>query len=336
MKLSDEQQFALLNGFQRDFPLLPRPFAALAAQLGASEAGVIDSLRTLRARGLVSRVGAVFRPNVVGASALAALAVPPARLDDVARRVSAHSEVNHNYEREHHFNLWFVVTACDTARLRAVLRDIETECACGAALVLPMLQDYHIDLGFNLATCASGRYHAGAAAAPAPAPLALGVGQRALIAALQDGLPLVERPFAALGCAEADAIGALARWLDDGVIKRFGIIVRHQELGFTDNAMVVWDVPDDAVDAIGRRIAATGQVTLCYQRPRELPHWPYNLFCMMHGKDRAEVEARIALLAETCALDAHPRATLFSRRRFKQRGARYAKPISPEMQYGPA
>ncbi|HTN65705.1 MAG TPA: Lrp/AsnC family transcriptional regulator [Burkholderiaceae bacterium] len=321
-------EFDLLNRFQRDFPLQPRPFTALAAALDRSEAEVLASLRRLRAAGAISRVGAVFRPNAIGASALAALAVPAARLEDVARHVSSFPEVNHNYEREHHFNLWFVAAAPSAARLRAVLADIEASCACGALLVLPLVEDYHIDLGFDL-SAAAGDYSAPAQAADARAPRdqvapALNASEQRVVAALQDGLPLVERPFACLGVAEEEAIAIIAHWLESGVVKRFGVVVRHHELGYTANAMAVWDVPDDAVGAIGRRIAASGRVTLCYRRPRQLPDWRHNLFCMMHGKDRAQVQAHIAVLATEYGLAAYPSEILFSRRRFKQRGAHYA------------
>ena len=320
------QEFQLLNCFQRGFPLLPRPFAAIGAQLGMREAEVIDTLQRWQNSGVVSRVGAVFRPNAIGASALAALAVAPERIDEVAQVISGFAEVNHNYEREHRFNLWFVVAAPSAQRLHDVLAEIEEACACGPVLVLPMLEDYHIDLGFDLAN--------GAGTAPLHGPVCrhtpcrtaftLDASGQAVLAALQDGLPIVERPFACLGVPEADAIATLARWLDDGLIKRFGVIVRHHELGYGANAMAVWDVPDADVRRMGQRIAASGRVTLCYRRERREPEWRYNLFCMIHGKDRADVTARIEALREACGLDAYPHNVLFSSRRFKQRGARYA------------
>ncbi len=151
---------------------------------------------------------------------------------------------------------------------------------------------------------------------------------RRLIAAVQDGLPLAPRPFAAigseLGLAEDQVIEALRRLLRDGVIKRMGIVVRHHELGYRANAMVVWDVPDAQVGLVGRQLAALPFVTLCYRRPRRLPDWPYNLFCMIHGRDRVSVEGQIESASEATGLADLPRAVLFSRRRFKQRGARYA------------
>jgi DNA-binding Lrp family transcriptional regulator len=111
--------------------------------------------------------------------------------------------------------------------------------------------------------------------------------------------------------------------LENGVIKRLGVVVRHHELGYRANAMVVWDVPDDKVERVGLQLGDQDCVTLCYQRPRHLPEWPYNLFCMLHGKDRDEVLACIARVTEALDIGAFSHEVLFSGRRFKQRGARY-------------
>lgn len=139
----------LLNDYQRDFPLEPRPYARIGAELGISEDAVLTALRQCRDDGTVSRVGAVVRPNAVGVSTLAAMAVPGVRLHEVAAIVSARLEVNHNYEREHELNLWFVATAPDAAQLAACLAAIERD--SGLTVVrLPLEADYHIDLGFAL------------------------------------------------------------------------------------------------------------------------------------------------------------------------------------------
>ena len=317
-------EFTLLNDFQRNFPLVTRPFAELAHRLNVDEDAVIAALQAMRQGGLISRVGAVFRPNVVGVSALAALSVPDARLEEVAACVSAQPEVNHNYQREHRFNLWFVVTAASADHLSRVFEKIERTCRCGSVLVLPLLEQFHIDLGFGLEVTNSPYFQHESQLRRDVGAIDVTAQERAFMAALQAGLPLVSRPFAALGWAEADAIALLAQWTAMGVIKRFGVVVRHHELGFKANAMVVWDVPDAVVSGIGKRIADSRRVSLCYRRPRELPHWPYNLFCMIHGKDRQEVEQRIAALVQTCGLESYPNDILFSCRRFKQCGARYA------------
>ena len=139
----------LLNEYQRDFPLEHRPFVRIARDLEITEDEVIKKLEAFLDAGLLSRVGAVVRPNTVGASTLAAMAVPPDRLQDVADIVSSRPEVNHNYEREHTFNLWFVVTAPDAEAILDVIKDIEQETKL-EVIDLPMKESFHIDLGFDL------------------------------------------------------------------------------------------------------------------------------------------------------------------------------------------
>lgn len=318
-------QLSLLNDFQRGFPLTPAPFELISRHLGLGVDDVLDMLRRLTREGVVSRVGAVFRPNRIGVSTLAAMAVPPRRLAEVAAQVNAHPEINHNYEREHRFNLWFVATAANAAHLGRVLGEIEAESGL-PVMCLPMVQDYHIDLGFDLRRTVALAHRPHRKATPVRA-LELDDLDYALVAAIQDGLPLVARPYAAVaaavGTSEASVLQRLEQMLDHDIIKRFGVVVRHHELGFRANAMVVWNIPDAQVDEIGRCIGASGLVNLCYQRPRRLPRWPYNLFCMIHGKDRDAVLAHHARLREQCGLAGFPYEILFSRQRFKQTGARY-------------
>ncbi|MDZ7840536.1 MAG: Lrp/AsnC family transcriptional regulator [Gammaproteobacteria bacterium] len=312
----------LVNEFQRGFPLSPRPFRDVAARLDWSEAAVLDALTDLVEDGVVSRVGPVIRPNTVGVSALAAMAVPAARLEEVAGLVSRRPEVNHNYEREHRFNLWFVLAAGDQDRLEATVRRIEAESGL-PVMVLPMLDDYYIDLGFDLD---GGRKPRHAAAASGDATVIDDVDRR-LLAAIQDGLPLSAEPYAEVaavsGIDEDEILSRLGDLIQAGVIKRFGVIVRHYECGYRHNAMVVWDVPDDAVHAAGRRLAEQEAVRLCYRRPRRLPDWPYNLFCMVHGSDRDGVRTEVERASVATGLANCRRDILFSVRRFKQRGARY-------------
>jgi siroheme decarboxylase len=139
----------LLDDFQRDFPLTPRPFAALAERLGIDESTVLERLRRLQERGAISRIGAVVTPHRAGWSTLAAMSVPDDELDEVAELVSSYAEVNHNYEREHRLNLWFVVTAPSDARVEVVLGEIETRTGL-LVLDLPLVEAYRLDLGFAL------------------------------------------------------------------------------------------------------------------------------------------------------------------------------------------
>ena len=313
--------FELLNGWQRGFPLVPRPFAAIGVRLGMSEDEVIAACRRGLEAGEISRIGVVFAPRAAGASTLAALQAPPGDLSRIAEIVSAQPEVNHNYERGHALNLWFVATAPDQAALDAALARIASLTGC-EVLPLPMLEEFHIDLGFDLRT---GHAPRGAVHAPAAT---LDDDDRRLVKAVQGGLELMARPFDALaaraGTTEGEVLARLGRWLESGVARRIGIVVRHDSQGYRANAMAVWDVPDATVTQAGARLARHDEVTLCYRRERRRPRWPYNLFCMVHGRDREAVEASLARIAREDALDAFPAAILFSGRCFKQRGARYA------------
>jgi len=322
--MNSSLDFQLLNDFQRDFPLVSAPFAELASRLGVGEKIVLGRLENLRREGKISRVGAVFAPKRIGASTLAAMAVPPEKLDAVAAAVNRFPEVNHNYEREHRYNLWFVVTAATEGRLQASLGAIEK--ATGHPLLaLPLLEEFHIDLGF----CLNGDKKKSVATAQKVQPAALiDEAERRLVSVLQEGLPLFIRPFALIaeriGASEPEVLGRIGRWLEEGAIKRFGVVVRHHELGYRANAMLVHDIPDDQVSAIGRALAEEPAVTLCYRRPRRLPDWPYNLFCMIHGRERGEVETIIADLRQRHGLEAATHEVLFSLTRYKQNGARYA------------
>jgi siroheme decarboxylase len=148
-----------------------------------------------------------------------------------------------------------------------------------------------------------------------------------LIAMIQNGLELTPRPFATiatqLGISEQSVLNRLEELKQKDIIKRLGVVVRHRELGFKANAMVVWDIPDHRISDIARRIASFDCVTLCYQRPRRLPDWSYNLFSMIHGKDRNSVLQRLADLVDVLELQDIQHKPLFSTRCFKQRGARY-------------
>lgn len=145
----DAFEQALLNDWQHELPLTERPFAVMAEKLGVTEDAVIEALQALQHEGVVSRVGATIKPGSVGAGTLAAMSVPEDDLERVAALISARPEVNHNYEREHDFNLWFVATAADEKHLNEALALMEQETGY-PLLDLRLMYDYHLDLGFDI------------------------------------------------------------------------------------------------------------------------------------------------------------------------------------------
>jgi DNA-binding Lrp family transcriptional regulator len=149
---------------------------------------------------------------------------------------------------------------------------------------------------------------------------------RALIVATQSGLPLVPRPYdvvgETLGITGDEVRRRLAAMLESGVIRRVGAVPNHYAIGWTANGMTVWDVADEAVDALGERVGALDFVTHCYRRPRALPDWPYNLFAMVHGASRAEVADKAAIIAGLLGAHCRGHDIIYSTRILKKSGLR--------------
>ncbi|MDO5630329.1 MAG: Lrp/AsnC family transcriptional regulator [Paracoccus sp. (in: a-proteobacteria)] len=318
-QITDATDLRLMDEFQRDLPLVPRPFAAMATVVGITEDQAISRLDALQKTGQISRVGATCRPNCAGASTLAALAIPADRIEQVAAVVSAEAGVNHSYLREDDWNLWFVATAPDAEELAASLARIEAASGL-AVLSLPLVTPYNIDLGFRL------NGPARAMAPDRPADMSeLRDDDRPLMHALSNGLPLVPRPFAALagqlGRSEESVMRRIAALSRARLLTRVGVIVRHRRLGYRANAMVVWRLPEDRIDPAGRALAALPGVTLSYHR-RPVPGvWDWPLFCMIHARSRPDALTVLDQARALPELAGAEHKVLFSTRCFKQTGA---------------
>ncbi|KAA6173163.1 AsnC family protein [Pseudomonas fluorescens] len=155
---------------------------------------------------------------------------------------------------------------------------------------------------------------------------------------LERGLPIVTRPYEDLaeqiGAHHDQVLQQMQQWRDQGLFRRVGLVLNHRALGYVANAMLVLDVPDALVDEVGQRLGRAPGVNLCYQRPRRLPQWRYNLFCMVHGREHRAVEAQIHALLEQQLLSDLPYQLLFSTRAFKQCGGRFAPPPSQVWAHG--
>lgn len=149
---------------------------------------------------------------------------------------------------------------------------------------------------------------------------------RQIILATQSGLPLVPEPYRtvaeSLGLSSDEVLVRMRRMLDEGIIRRIGAVPNHYALGYKANGMSVWDVPDDVADAMGERIGKLDFVSHCYRRPRHLPHWPYNLFAMLHGHTREEVEQLVTRVAELLGPADRGHQVLYSTRILKKTGLR--------------
>ncbi|ELZ51838.1 AsnC family transcriptional regulator [Halorubrum coriense DSM 10284] len=333
----DAVDAALIDEYQSGFPVERRPFERVARDI-AAETGVevdagelLDRVRDLRERGVFRRFGAVLNPPVIGSSTLAAVRAPDDRFDEVAEVINGYRQVNHNYRRDHEWNQWFVVTAGSRETRDDILEEIEERTGC-EVLALPMLTDYYIDLEFpvvnrdRFARESLDHTDVSATRISEDARGDLNATEAELLLAIQDGFPLSATPYADVA-AEIDApvddvLAAVERLLADGCIKRIGCVVNHVVTGFTNNCMVVWDVPDEELDERGEAVGSLPYVTLCYHRPRRPDQeWEYNLFTMIHGREAEAVDAKIDELAADHLPFDHER--LYSTETLKQTGARY-------------
>ena len=320
-------QRGFINRFQGGFPLTTDPFASAASVLGSDEAELISAVADLLADRRLTRFGPLFDLERLGGRfTLAAMAVPDGDFARVAAAINALPEVAHNYRRDHTLNMWFVLAASDAPRLSAVIRRIQS--VAGLPVYdFPKEREFH--LGFCLAIGVDGlvslrRIERPPAAADwSPEPL-----DQAILSATQGGLPLVPRPYAAvgerIGASESAVIEHLAAMLRGGAIRRIGAVPNHYRLGLSGNGMSVWDVPDERALAVGERLGALDSVSHCYLRPRRPPVWPYNLFAMVHGRDRDEVVAKVAVMADLAGADSRGHEVLFSSALLKKTGVRLA------------
>jgi DNA-binding Lrp family transcriptional regulator len=328
MKALEPLARALINDFQGGFPISERPYSQVAAKLGTTEATLISIIAGLLEAGYLSRFGPLYDASRLGGGlSLAALSAPEPRFDEIAGIVNGFPEVAHNYRRDHRLNMWFVLATETPEALALALSRIHSETGL-RVFNFPKEREFYLGLWLRLDA------QGGIETVPAPGAGIQGRGQvldavdRALVRATQAGLPLHPRPYAELGrtlgmdCLEVRE--RLARMLSHGVVRRIGAVPNHYRLGLRGNGMTVWDVPDETVVELGQRLGRIDFVSHCYQRPRYPGVWRYNLFAMVHGRDRLEVLAKTEQLA--LLLDGQYRAhdVLFSSAVLKKTGLRLA------------
>jgi DNA-binding Lrp family transcriptional regulator len=335
----DECDRAIVNAFQGGFPVVERPFEpaarALAGhgiELTADE--LLDRIRRLDSEGTLSRFGVLIDAEAIGGTAtLVAMHAPEERFEKIAEQVNAHREVAHNYEREHpHLNMWFVVSVADDEDVERVLAAIEEETG-QETYNLPKQREFRVEAKFLLdGPIADGDLDL-SQLGPAVEPdggESLTPAERDLVIELQGGLPLTATPYAdvaaAIGADVEWVIATINRFLAAGKVRRVGVVPNHYSLGYTENGMTVWDVPDGLVSTVGPAIADLEFVTHCYERPRHEGVWPYNFFAMTHGRSTAESERRIEQVKERMGeffdVDDEDWDMLFSTRILKKTGIR--------------
>jgi len=321
----DELSRQFINRYQGGFPVEEQPFASVAVDLGTDPATLLSTIQALMDDGLLSRFGPLYDASSMGGSlTLAALSVPDDRFDEIARMVNEMPEVAHNYQREHELNMWFVIATETPELLQQTIERIE-QAANLPVYNFPKLQTFYLGLWLILDESD------GVSTQPVPGPMKQGGMiidelDRNIVQATQAGLQLQTAPYTEVaGACDCDTQTVMQRMrlmLERGVIRRIGAIPNHYRLGLHGNGMSVWDVDDDKLAELGARVGRLDFVSHCYERPRHLPLWPYNLFAMIHGHDRDEVKAKLEQIVNLLGPDCRQHDVLFSTRILKKTGLR--------------
>lgn len=318
----DDIDKSLLNLLQMDFPLVARPFAALADRLGIDEDDVILRVGQLKEKRVIRQISAIFDSAALGyRSCLVAFKVEKARVEQVAEIVNAHSGVSHNYEREYDYNIWFTITVPPGTTPEIEVDRLAERAHPLAFRLFPTLRMFKIGVAFDVA--GSGAKIAGRNPTQTGS-VELNEDDIRAVRALQLDLPIVREPFSSLACeagmTESEIIEKAEGFLRSGVMRRYAAVLRHREAGFSANAMAVWVVPEEMIEQVGSQMAEHDAVSHCYQRPT-YPDWPYSLFTMIHGRTSADCESIVRELSDLSGITDY--TLIYSTREFKKTRVKY-------------
>ncbi len=322
----------LINRYQGSFPVTRQPFDQLAAELSVDRGTLLEHIDKLLNDGWLTHFGPLYNAERLGGSlTLAALEVDEREFSTVTEQINAMPAVAHNYRRDHKLNMWFVIATENPNAMSRTLKEIEEKTGL-PVYNFPKLQEFYLGLWLDIGEQGTLQTKSIPSAVKntltSSSLLSLDETDRRIILATQEGLPLEARPYARVArqCSltEPEVMERLQQMLGSGAIRRIGLVPNHYKLGFRGNGMTVWDIPDEQLNALGARVAELDFVSHCYERPRHAPLWSYNLFAMVHGKDRDAVRSKTdqisALLGENCR--AHD--VLFSTHVLKKTGLRLA------------
>jgi DNA-binding Lrp family transcriptional regulator len=319
----DDLDRRLLNLMQGSFPIAPRPYEHVASLAEVAEAEVMSRVQRLLDKRIIRQVTPIFDTRALGySSMLVAAKVDPEHPHRAAQVINEHPGVSHNYLRNHEFNLWFTIaTEPDSALgLEGTLEVLAREAGAESVRQLPTLKLFKIRMDLEM----EGDTEALSSAVEAKEPIDLDPQPYddhdiAVIRALQGDMAVVSEPYAAaaaaVGMSQQAFLDHLARMQERGILRRVAAILYHRRAGFSANGMGVWQVPDEQIPDIGRRMAAVRGISHCYQRPT-YADWPYSVFTMAHGRSKEECDAVLDAIAEQTGI--FERATLYSSTEFKK------------------
>jgi len=310
----------LLRLIQSDIPFVSRPFLWIAQKLETSEDNVIREVKKLKEERIVRQISPIYDTRAVGYDgSLVAFKVDPGRIEEVAHFVSSHPGVSHNYEREDEFNLWFTIAVPPDSKLslEETVSLMARRSGVNNYVILRTLRTFKIGVKLDYGKLEEREK------VELRLPVKAGEiseAEKAVIRESQKDIPLTEKPFEEIarkiGMEEEELLNTLRSLRDRGIIRRFSAILYHRRVGFRANGMVVWRVPPERVEEVGRYLSSFRSVSHCYERTTN-GIWRYNLFSMVHGKERDEVTDFVGRVSGEIGIGDY--RILFSKREFKKR-----------------
>ena len=330
-QIFDDVDKALLTEVQKRFPIDHRPFQVLGEKLGISEQRCLERVARLKDTKVIRQLSAIFDTRALGyQSTLAAMKVSPEHVDEAAEVINQHPGVSHNYKRNDPFNIWFTVAVPPSESLDQVIRILHALAKAEETIILPTLRLYKIGVKLDLTGQEAAMepqeeiYNETRRNSPKPPLTEQDI---RFIRILQEDLPMLELPFA-VWAEQAEVteeeLFAWSRKMEHlGYLRRFAAILHHRNAGFLANAMVVWQVPQDQVDACGEQMALFREVSHCYRRP-VYPNWPYPLFTMIHAETHSACMDVVKRIEER--IGQFPHKSLFSTKEYKKTRVKYFTP----------
>ncbi len=321
MTSMDELDKELLNEIQWTFPLVTRPFDAIAKKFDTTPEIVKEHLNNLKEVGILRQLSAIFDTRKLGyTSSLVAMEIEHDKLEHVASQINRHPGVSHNYEREHQFNLWFTLAVPPGSDLKTEVDKFNVLKGIKKVRMLPTLQLFKIGVKLDMV---DEKKHD---VAPTEEKKEIKnvkfeptEQDKDFIRELQKDMEIIDEPFVKaannLGITENELFEKMKHYEDNGIMRRFAAILRHRQVGFTANGMIVWKVPEDRISEVGEKLGAFPQVSHCYERPT-YSDWPYNVFSMIHCKTQDEAHEMAKTIQDQINVDEY--SILFSSREFKK------------------
>ena len=321
-----ESDKELLNEIQWTFPLVTRPFDAIAKKFDTTPEIIKEKLNNLKEIGVLRQLSAIFDTRKLGyTSSLVAMEIEHDKLEYVASQINRHPGVSHNYERDHQFNLWFTLAVPPGADLNSELEKFNVLKGIKKVRKLPTLQLFKIGVKLDMI---DDKKHD---VAPTEEKKEIKnikfeptEDDKDFIRELQKDMEIIDEPFVKaannLGITEDELFSKMKHYESLGVLRRFAAILRHRQVGFTANGMIVWKVPEDRITSVGETLGSFPQVSHCYERPT-YDDWPYNVFSMIHCKTHDEAYDVAKTIQNQ--IDVNEYKILFSSREFKKTRVEY-------------